>query len=126
MTTHNFIAFLALTADLPTQYVLRLAHHPSFKLSRCASDILGIMFGEVEAHDDVDAWYAPRECHGVVSRQADKDVRSAISKHGYTPKSFVRELVERTSARWVDRSGLGSRVHEAVEDNHNHNHRAFA
>lgn len=126
MTSHDFVAFLALTADLPTQYVLRLAHHPSYKLSRCASDILGVMHGEATAHEDVDAWYAPRECHGIVSRQADQEVRTVISKHGFTPKSFIRELVERTSARWVDRSGLGSRVYEAVEDNHNHGNRALA
>lgn len=125
-TAHDFVAFLALTADLPSQQVLRLAHHPDFTLSRCASDVLGIIRSEEFAHEDIDLHYAPSECHGLVTRHADKAVRVALRKHGYTGKSFVRELVERTSEGWVYRSSIGHRVFEAVENAGNRSNRAHA
>ena len=114
-TSHNFVAFLALTADLPTQYVLQMAHHPGFKLSQCANDIFGLINSEQASHDDLAAFYAPGECHDAVTRRTDKYLLAILSNHGYTAKSFINELVERTSEGWVRRSAIGHRVYEAAQ-----------
>ena len=76
-------------------------------LERRYLDCFGIVAGlmaaedaaEEEAHQDVDAYYAPSECHGDVARASDRARKLILENHGWTREEFDAELQHRLSPR---------------------------
>lgn len=66
---------------------------------------------ETEAHDDVEAWYAPSECHEDVSRSYDEmrqDLVYEMERAGISYSRYRKELKARCSIGAIYRlGGLG-------------------
>lgn len=53
-------------------------------------------------HDDVDAWGAPSECHGLVRTCNEAAITDLLLEYGYTPASFFAECRDRgLSEKWL-------------------------
>jgi len=71
-------------------------------------DNLGELFGkvvrievnQVESHEDVSAWHAPSECHGLVARGYDQERKDLdkwfIENYSITTREVIEEAEERT------------------------------
>lgn len=64
------------------------------KLLACAN-------ADAFAHEEIDAFYAPSECHALVNRSTEREMQAILADAGYTAKELESEAVERTSYRWV-------------------------
>ena len=74
--------------------------------SRLVSEITRIMCDDADAHMEVDAYYAPSECHRDVTRSTEREIARTLAAAGMTPAEFDAELERRTSPRWAFFSGL--------------------
>jgi hypothetical protein len=70
-----------------------------------ATEITKFNRGTSEAHDDVDLWNAPSECHGLVQKFIDKEFdkleKKIIDNYGLTIDELHNEIVKRTTGRWT-------------------------
>jgi hypothetical protein len=84
-------------------------------LSEMATRVTRALQGVRESHEDVDAWHAPSECHGLVARSNARDMARLFRESGWTPEEFEREVEARTSSRWFYVSGFGEAISMASE-----------
>lgn len=68
---------------------------------------LGTLLAAIEAegglHADVDAWYAPSECHGIVARASARRFRTAVRSTGWTRRQLRAETRKRMGRVHADR-----------------------
>lgn len=73
-------------------------------LSVAATALLNDIREESQAHEDIDAFYAPSECHSLVKPH---DPVAVLASLGRTLKWFTRECRKRgVSNRWLHYHGL--------------------
>lgn len=79
------------------------------RLSRVASALLALARAADEAHADVDAHYAPSECHRLVSRAFGLRALAIARAHGFVSLEEVEDAVAaRTCARVAHDLGFGT------------------
>lgn len=69
------------------------------RLSRAASEILKQQRAVAFAHDEIDAFYAPTECHGLVRPLNANRIVKRFGFKGW--KQFYSILEKRTSAKFI-------------------------
>ena len=71
-------------------------------LSQKVTQYIKLIEASGECHDDVDAYYAPSECHGVVSKSMRKQAKELLDSMGYSDfDQFYNEVVARTNEKWA-------------------------
>lgn len=77
-------------------------------LSAVTSELHDLLRNNDFAHVEVDAYYAPSECHRDVDRGMAEQIEEIIKKHGFSDTAvFLRVLRQRTTDHWVYVSGIG-------------------
>lgn len=88
----------------------------SMNLSMLLSALWTMATGQLGAHESVDAYYAPSECHSLVARGFGKRVHSAIVAGGYADSDHLTRSVTRLGAgKWLHFSPIGYALAAASE-----------
>ena len=74
---------------------------PDDRLSRMVSAYWKMQQGFAEEFADLQMFYAPSECHGVVARSQEKREDAFYKVWNTTPEQFKEEIVGRTSYKWA-------------------------
>ena len=71
------------------------------KLSRLCSQVRRWQRSGCEAFEELRAFSAPSECGTLVAQGLDDDLEQIFKDAGVTPAEFVREVIERTSEKFL-------------------------
>lgn len=69
--------------------------------SRLCSALMLTMQDLQECIDDVAAFHAPRECINLVVHDSQRQVHRLLEDFGFTPETFLAELDQRVSQKFV-------------------------
>ena len=65
------------------------------------SAVRRLQISESEAWDDLAGYGAPSECGALVADSIERDYIETLSEFGFSPRSFIDELRERTTDKVV-------------------------
>ena len=68
-------------------------------LTEIVNDWRRMLLRHESEHEDVDAYYAPAECHGLVNRWQDREEAAFYEKIGLSPMELRKEVIARTNER---------------------------
>lgn len=75
-------------------------------LGEVAGKILQVYARDIEAHQDVDRFGAPSECHDLVWRSTYRMLRAVLFEYGLTPADFNTLINLRCDAKQAYQLGL--------------------
>lgn len=75
-------------------------------LSRCMTAIYRKLEELDELEHDLHVFYAPSECYTLVWDGWQKSCKAIVESFGFTIESFLAEVDERVSPKWVYQIGL--------------------
>ena len=75
--------------------------HKQKSLSVLMSELLRIANQNLQAHEDVDAYYAPSECHNLVAIGTAARLKKWERKNRIKVSTVLSRAEKRTSAKWM-------------------------